>query len=143
MPYEFLEEIAVADIAFKAWGRDLEEVFVAASDALMNVMVDNLESIKFRESRPLQLENSSIEMLLFDFLQEFLYYKDAEQLVLRVSQIRITGADDKWALEGQAQGEKLEPDRHPQRADVKAVTLHNFQLERTADGFAANVVLDI
>ena len=25
MPYEFLEDMATADIAFRAWGQDLEE----------------------------------------------------------------------------------------------------------------------
>ncbi|RPJ05121.1 MAG: archease, partial [Deltaproteobacteria bacterium] len=29
MPFEFLEDIAIADIAFRAWGKDLEETFVS------------------------------------------------------------------------------------------------------------------
>ena len=34
MPYEFVDELTVADIAFRAWGRDLVETFVAAADAV-------------------------------------------------------------------------------------------------------------
>ena len=30
MPYEYLEEIGTADIAFEATGRDLAELFMAA-----------------------------------------------------------------------------------------------------------------
>ena len=59
MPYEFLEGVAIADIAFRAWGKNLEEVFVAAGDATMNVMIDNLESVQLKEQRPLRLENSA------------------------------------------------------------------------------------
>ncbi|MBD0304867.1 MAG: archease, partial [Tolypothrix sp. T3-bin4] len=33
MPYEFLDDVATADIAFRAWGKDLEELFIAAGDA--------------------------------------------------------------------------------------------------------------
>jgi SHS2 domain-containing protein len=143
MPYEFLEEVAVADIAFRAWGKDLEEVFVAAGDATMNVMIDNLESIQFKERRPLQLENSAVDMLLFNLLQELIYHKDAEQLLLRVREVQLAQREDGWTLTGEARGEKLDPNRHQQRADVKAVTLHHFKLEQTEQGWTAEVILDI
>jgi SHS2 domain-containing protein len=34
-------------------------------------------------------------------------------------------------------------DRHHQRADVKAVTLHDFSVERMEGGWKAKVLLDI
>lgn len=143
MPYEFLEGVAIADIAFRAWGGSLEEVFVAAADATMNVMIDNLDSIRFQERRPLRLESSALDMLLFDLLQELIYFKDAEQLLLRVGQARIAAANSQWMLTGEAHGEKLDPTRHEQRADVKAVTWHKFKLEKTDLGWMATVILDI
>jgi SHS2 domain-containing protein len=33
--------------------------------------------------------------------------------------------------------------RHQQRADVKAVTLHDFRVEKSDDGWKASVLLDI
>jgi len=44
-----------------------------------------------------------------------------------------------YSLSVVAQGEML--DSHQQRVDVKAVTLHRFQLEKTNDGWTA--ILDI
>jgi SHS2 domain-containing protein len=143
MSYEFLEGVAVADIAFRAEGSSLEEVFAAASDATMNVMVDNLDSIQAKERRVLVLENSALDLLLFDLLQELIYYKDSEQLLLRVRQLSIRQEGALWKLTGEAQGEKLNPTRHRQRADVKAVTLHHFELEKTDAGWSASVILDI
>ena len=55
MPYKFLEEIGTADIAFEATGCDLPELFVAAADATMNVMIDNLDAIEPRETRQIEL----------------------------------------------------------------------------------------
>jgi len=72
MPYHYLEDIGTADIAFEATGRDLPELFIAAADATMNVMIDNLDAIESRETRQIELSNDSIEMLLFDFLQELI-----------------------------------------------------------------------
>ena len=43
MPYTYLEEIAIADIAFRATGKTEEEVFAAAADATVNVMVEDLD----------------------------------------------------------------------------------------------------
>jgi SHS2 domain-containing protein len=143
MPYEFLEEVAIADIAFKAWGEDLEETFVTAADAVMNVMVEDLDAIQPREERQFTLENDARDMLLFDFLQEFIYYKDAEQLLLRVERVQITEADNLYVLQATARGERLDPARHRQRVDVKAVTLHQFRLEQTDRGWQAFVILDI
>ncbi|OGP71106.1 MAG: hypothetical protein A2W09_08280 [Deltaproteobacteria bacterium RBG_16_50_11] len=143
MPFEFLEDIATADIAFRAWGKDLEETFTAAADATMNVMVEELESIDPREKKELRLENDHLDMLLFDLLQELIYYKDAEELLLRVRQIEIQEKDRLHVLKGVASGEKIDRNRHRFRVDVKAVTLHLFRLEKTENGWETLVILDI
>jgi SHS2 domain-containing protein len=143
MPYEFLEDVATADIAFRAWGRDLEETFVAAGDAVMNVMIEDLDTIQAHEERRLTLDNDALDMLLFDFLQELVYYKDAEQLMLRVLHVHIAQTDGRYQLEAVARGEQLDPHRHRTRVDVKAVTLHLFSLQQSAQGWEASVILDI
>ncbi|ARV62338.1 hypothetical protein BZZ01_30245 [Nostocales cyanobacterium HT-58-2] len=143
MPYEFLEDIATADIAFRAWGKDLQEVFKAAGDATVNTMIEDLDSIKPKETRTFGLEDDQLDLLLFNFLQELIYYKDSEVLLLRSQHIEFEQKDSKYKLTAVLQGEKLDPNRHEQRVDVKAVTLHRFQLEKTNDGWTATVILDI
>ena len=143
MPYKFLEEIGTADIAFEATGRDLPELFSDAADATMNVMIDNLDAIEPRETRHIELSNDKIDMLLFDFLQELIYFKDAERLLLRVRHAQIEHRDEKYFLKGKAAGELLDVARHHQRADVKAVTLHDFSVEKEDGGWKARVLLDI
>ncbi len=143
MPYHYLEEIGTADIAFEATGRDLPELFMAAADATMNVMIDNLDAIESRETRHIELSNDQIDMLLFDFLQEFVYFKDAERLLLRVRDVQIKERDQIYLLKAKAAGEPLDVARHHQRADVKAVTLHDFSVEKENGGWKARVLLDI
>jgi len=143
MPFEFLEDIAIADIAFHAWGKDLADLFQAAGDAVVNTMIENLEEIAPQTSRTFNLENEALDMLLFNFLEEFIYYKDSEQLLLRSQQVQIDNKDGNYYLTALAQGETLDPERHHQRVDVKAVTLHRFALEKIADGWTAMVILDI
>ncbi len=143
MPYRFLDDIAIADIAFEAWGDTVENMFIASAEATMNVMVDDLDTIERKENRTTYIEAEALDMLLFHALQELIYYKDAEQLLLRVSSIRIQHKNGKYVLNMETYGEKIDADRHDLLADVKAVTLHHFQVEKTPEGWKATVVLDV
>jgi SHS2 domain-containing protein len=90
MPYKYLEEIAKADVAFEARGATVEELFLAAADATMNIMVSDLQTIAKRINRTLQVKAETLEMLLFELLQDLIYYKDAERLLLRLEKVEIS-----------------------------------------------------
>ena len=143
MPYEFVDERTVADIAFRAWGDDVEETFLAAADAVMDAMVEDLRTILPQDTRTLNVEHEALDLLLFNFLQELVYYKDAEQLLLRVQQLHIAEGRQPYTLQATAVGERIDPQRHHMRVDVKAVTLHRFALTQTESGWEATVILDI
>jgi SHS2 domain-containing protein len=143
MQYRFLEDVATADIAFEASGETLEEVFTACAEATLNVMIENLEAVQPQDERPISLTDTSLEMLLFNFLQEVIFYKDAEQLLLRITQCRVDHADGEYRATAIGRGEHLDPGRHEQRVDVKAVTLHQFRLEKADSEWRAHVILDI
>lgn len=143
MPYEFLDQLAIADVQFRAWGKDLSEVFRAAAEATTHVMVRNPDAIEPRERVEVAMKNEELDMLLFDFLQELIYLKDAERLLLRVVKAELSGDDQSFNLHAILTGETLDATRHEQGADVKAVTLHQYRLEQTAHGWQAFVILDI
>jgi SHS2 domain-containing protein len=143
MRYHYLEDIGTADIAFEATGRDLSELFAAAADATMNVMIDNLDAIESSETLRIELSSDKIDMLLFDFLQELIYFKDARRLMLRAGETRIDHKDEEYLLKATVAGEQLDATRHHQRADVKAVTLHGFCVKKHGGGWKARVLLDI
>lgn len=143
MSYTYLDDIAVADAAFEARGHDLPALFTAAAEATMNLMVDLPEVIENKIRRQINLTDEELDMLLFQFLQEFIYYKDAEDLLLRVSDIGIVKKEGHYLLRAETLGEHRDPDRHRLKVDVKAVTLHRFKVESMEDGWKATVVLDI
>lgn len=142
-PYRYLEEIATADVAFEAWGATTEETFLAAADATLNTMVEEIGTVAPRERRVISLAAESLDLLLFELLQELVYYKDAGRLLLRVRDLRIEESGSGYRLQADAVGETIDPARHPLLADVKAVTLHRLSVEKTASGWHAVVVLDV
>ena len=143
MPYRYLEDIATADVAFEAWGATLEAMFIAAADATMNVMVGDLATIAPRATRILEVADEAIDLALFQFLQELIFYKDAECLLLRVQGVAIEEGPETVTVRAEAAGETIDREKHELLVDVKAVTLHRFVVERDAQGWVARVILDL
>lgn len=143
MPYRYLDEISIADIAFEAWGESLEETFMASADATLNVMVEELDTIRPLVTKEIRLENEALDLLLFDMLQELIYYKDAQRLLLRIKGLEIHKGEGDYFLRAVAVGEEIDPGRHPLRLDVKAVTLHRFALVKDDRGWKATAILDV
>jgi SHS2 domain-containing protein len=143
MPYRYLEDIAIADIAFEASGQTIEELFVTSADALANAMVADLGSIAAQEYREFQIEDQEIDLLLFQMLQEFIFLKDAERLLLRAQTVQLTQNEKGWTAIVKTAGEYIDPLRHDLIVDVKAVTLYRLKVNRGMNGWNATVVLDV
>lgn len=143
MPFEYRGDIANADIAFNAWGRTLEEVFKAAAEATMQVMVEDLTAVRPTETVEVKLDHSEEEMLLFDFLNELLFHKDARRLILLPAQLTISKVGAAFTLRATLQGEEIDSSRHRLNTDVKAVTMLRFSVAPVPEGWRATVVLDV
>jgi SHS2 domain-containing protein len=142
-PWRCRGDVAIADVAIEAWGTTLDELFVACAEATVSTMAGDPGAIEGRERRAIRLEEKSADLLLYRLLEELVYYKDAEGLLLRIPAVRIHRGDDSFVLDAEARGEPLDPRRHRLQADVKAVTLHLLRVEETARGWEAFVVLDV
>jgi len=144
MPYQYLDDIASADVAFKATGKSRAEMFVSAGNAVLQVMMENFASLNAQETKDIDIDADNEEMLLLKYLQEIIFLKDAEQLLLRASRVSIRREKrGTLSLCARLQGEKIDPARHHLNVDVKAVTMHRFRVQQTQDGWQAVVVLDI
>ncbi len=141
MPYRYFENTAVTDVAFEAEGGTLKELFQAAAEAVTNVMVRDPEAIGQRVIRLFEMEASSAEMLLYHFLQEVIYLKDSEQLFFRRCEIDIDRECPAWHLSVQAWGGKIDREIYEQTADIKTVSLPDFRILQTCDGWTTDIIL--
>ncbi|MCF7854493.1 MAG: archease [Candidatus Pacebacteria bacterium] len=143
MPYEFLDNIATADVAFRAWGTTREALIEAAVDALLNATVTELDSVQSALIREITVEADTLEMVVHNFLEELVYLKDAEHLLLRVREASVQDTDEGVQCRAVLRGERIDVTRHDLVADVKAVTFHGFEVCQTSRGWEATVVLDV
>ncbi|VVB91692.1 Protein archease [uncultured archaeon] len=141
MPYRYLEDIATADAAFEVEGKTLEELFRDAAIATFEVMADT-GTVKPEVTREIELENEDVDNLLFDWLSELVYLKDAESLIFSRFDVNIR-KNDAYKLKATVSGEPINQREHSLRSDVKAVTYHMFEVKKTGENWTARVVLDI
>jgi len=141
--YEIIEGVTRADIAVRIHAPDLQGLFREAGRALASIEIDNCESIMPVTSRTIRCEAAALDLLLYEFLQELIFIKDVEKIILLPASVDITEDGDRSILSAQAQGERIDRARHLTRTDVKAVTLHGLSVEQTGDGWVATVVLDV
>lgn len=141
--FKYLPNIATADVAFEAYGTDYSELFENAGLALEETMVDT-KTIDVQTGKKIKLQDTKIENLLFSFLEELVYLKDAEGLVFKEIKCRLDKQDNQWAMEAVLKGEKLDKEKQDLRNDVKAVTKHLFEIRNLPKGaFQCRVVLDV
>ena len=143
VPYEILEH--PADVGFLAYGRTLAELFENAALALC-ALACAPERIEERLEREIAAQAADPESLLYTWLAEILAVADAERLVFRrakVSSLREQASGKPGEVHGILFGEKFDRARHAAGTYIKAVTLHQFALERTAERFRARVYLDL
>ena len=128
-----------ADIGFEAFGATREEVFVNAARALVDLIVD-LSSIRPREELQIEVSGPDPASLLINWLSEILYLQDGENWLLGDFEVRSLRDT---AIIAAARGEKFDPARHQAKLLVKAITYHQLALEKTAQGWRAQVFVDI
>lgn len=141
MRYKFIEGLTVADVAFEAYGKTLGELFENAALATMEVMI-KLDTISGKIKKVIKLEDGNIENLLFRFLEELIFLKDADYMLFDKFKINIK-ENKKFVLKADIYGEKIDIKRHELKVDVKAVTWHKFQIKKDKRGWKARIILDI
>lgn len=158
--HKFLDH--TADVFFVARGNTLAELFEQCALAVEETMVE-LEKVKPTHKEKILAEADKVDRLLFDFLDELVFFKDYKQLVFRKFDLTIKeevgeeeemgkgseerkkpdGKKGKYSLTCIASGEKIDPLRHNPKVDVKAITMHEFEVIHDNKGWKAQVLVDI
>ncbi len=141
MPYQLTDLHSCADVGLVATGRDLEELFTDAAIGLTAIMVDG-EGLDDRRRLSFELEEENLDDLFYKWLSELIYYKDAEEFLLKRCVLQVA-ANHKIRLKAELFGDTIDPGRHVLKIDVKAVTYYRFRIEKVRDQWQGEVVFDL
>jgi SHS2 domain-containing protein len=141
MKFKYLENVAIADTCFEAYGKTLNEMFENSALAVSDCMV-NLKEIKQKVKREIKLESDKLDNLLYDFLSEIVYIKDTDGLLFSKYKV-IVKEGKKFTLNATCYGDIIRRDKQELRNDVKAITMHMFEIKKEKNKYQSTVVVDI
>jgi SHS2 domain-containing protein len=141
MPYEFLDH--TADIQLHSWSEvSFEDSLQQLAYALINYMTDR-STVDLKESYASVIEASSMERLVFKFLDDILYHFYVDCVAARIDIVRLLGEGEKWTLDYVGRGEPFDPSRHRIGCEVKAITFSNLHVQPEDAPYDVYVIVDI
>lgn len=135
--YEFFDH--TADLGIRVRAESLNELFADAGRGLMAAIVEAPESIESVNTDLIVVAGSDRIDLLFDWLRELLLRFETQQMLMASCQVEVTDT----GLSATISGEPFDADRHLLAHEVKAITYHGLIVEQSADGWLAEVIVDI
>src|SRR5208283_4041 len=139
--FEFLEH--TADVYIRAHGKTMEEAYENAALAMFEVMTDT-DKITQMQEETLEVEAEDQYALLYSWLEALLVKFETENMLY--SKFQITNweeTDENFKFKAKIWGEKFDPQKHPQKVGVKAVTYHRMVIIRERDRVVLEFILDI
>ena len=140
--FEFREH--TADVQVRSWGPSIEEAFTQTAYSLMTTITPDLKKITPNIEKKITIKAEDKEALLFDFLSEFLYIFDVDELVF--SQIyvsKIEKFNGNYKLQATLKGEEFDLDKHEIGIEVKAITYSFMNIEEKHASTIIDIVYDI
>ena len=132
-----------ADAYYVAYGHTLEEAFENAALAMYEIITDT-NKISPSVELKIRVEGFDLYSLLYNWLEELLFYTDSERLVFSKFSIeKISRENDRYVLSAKVRGEVFDPKKHECRNQVKAVTYSQMEISRKSNIYEVRVVLDL
>jgi SHS2 domain-containing protein len=98
-------------------------------------------TVQVSETWKVKLEASDLEQLAYRWLNEIVFLFETESAVFASFAVSLQQTGD-WKLEGEIKGERIDLKRHAFENEVKAVTLHQFQIKKN-EVWCIQVILDV
>jgi SHS2 domain-containing protein len=139
--FEFLEH--TADIYVRAYGRNMEQAYENAALSMFETMTDT-DKIDQIEEEIVEIEAEDQYALLYNWLEALLVKFETENMLY--SKFQITSwkeTAETFKIKAKIWGERFNPEKHPQKVAVKAVTYHRMVIIRELEKVVLEFILDI
>lgn len=137
-PYEFFDH--TADIGVHVFGGTLEQLFTNAAAALYETL-GQLQKSEVRDQKLVEIEATTLEDLLHDWLAELLYEVEVNHLLY--DEVEITELAPQ-RIAATLYGGEIDFTRSQTNEEIKAVTYHGLRVEQLPDAtWRATVIFDV
>ena len=131
-----------ADIGIRGLGKTIEEAFCNTAKAMFSIMVD-LNKVEPKVEVKISTNAASIEELLVYWLNELLSEALAKNIIFCDFKASIRETANGFVIESVARGEKIEPEKHELKTEVKGATFSELKVERKNSKWLVQCVVDV
>ena len=130
-----------ADVGMRVTGATLDDLFRAAAEGLFDYIIVNRGEVRSQEIERIELTSDSPSGLMGEWLGELIYRSETEHRAYGRFLVQV--GDEGRSLVAEVGGESIDLERHILDHEVKAVTRHGLEVERSGSGWIAEMILDI
>lgn len=130
-----------ADIGFYAFGNTLNESFENAGLAIFNI-ISNTDNIIPEKSIEFEITSEDKVSLLYDYLEELLFYHEVEFMLFSEFKVQIDEIDGNYHLKARIKGEDINWDKHDRDCEIKAITFHQMEVN-VSDMVILKAIVDL
>ena len=139
--FEFMEH--TADVYVRAHGKTMEEAYENAALSMFETITDT-DKVAAAQEDSLEVEAEDQYALLYNWLEQLLVKSETEGMLYSKFQISSwKETAENFKFKAKIWGEKFDPQKHPQKVAVKAVTYHLMVVIRDPDRVLLEFILDI
>jgi len=139
--FEFLEHTADAYIA--AYGRSLAEAFENAALAMFETMTDT-SKVEPKIEDEIEVEGFDEQSLLYNWLESLIVkFEMTGNLYSKFKITDIEKTEGGFRLKAKVWGEQFNPEKHPQKVGIKAVTYHRMEIKKEPEKVTVKFLLDL
>ncbi len=128
-----------ADFGIQVFGCEARDLFENAAFALFHLITD-YKTLKGRYQQTITVEGEDWPDLMVNWLRELLYAWTGRDIL--VKQAEITTLSE-YSLSAELTLDPYDPAHHVIKHEIKAVTYHQIQVQKTLAGWEAMIIFDV
>ena len=137
MPFQVIDH--TADTGIRVWAPDFAELLSEAARGMFTQITDP-ETIDATTVKTISVDGIDETDLVINVLRELLFLFTGNNLLVQWFAADTVNGN---AVNGRAGCEPFDPEKHPVRSDIKAVTYAGGDIAALTDGFEITIIFDI
>jgi len=134
---DYIDHTGDAGIRLRA--ENLRQLFERAAWGMFTLLT-NVAEIRLVEETRIQVEANDLPALMLAWLSELNYRHATEHRLFGKFEVSVISDQMVFA---EVSGETINPDRHTIFTEIKAVTFHGLRLEKSDNGWEAQIIFDL
>ena len=131
-----------ADIGITVESDNIIDAFKNSALGTLNLITD-IEKIKTETTKEILIESEDEYGLLYDWITELLILLDSENFMASEYDINIEEKEDKLVLSGTISGDTYNTNTYNYKTEVKAITYHEMNIEKSEDNITIKFIVDL